>query len=44
MAREISDPEKIEILESMLLRFGEREAARINIELGKLRRHLPKGR
>jgi len=40
--RDVSDPEKIELLESMLVRFGERETGRINVELEKLRRRAPK--
>jgi hypothetical protein len=44
--REVADHEKIELLESMLMQFGEQEAARINQELEKLRRRAgkkPKG-
>ena len=40
--RDVSDSEKIEILESMLLRFGENEAGRLNVELEKLRRRATK--
>lgn len=39
-ARDISDHEKLEILQSMLRRFGERGAARINKELERIRRRL----
>lgn len=38
--RDISDYEKIEILESMLLKFGEKGAAQINKELQRIRKRL----
>jgi hypothetical protein len=39
-ARDTTDHEKIEILESMLLKFGERGAAKINKELMRIRKRL----
>ena len=41
VAREVSDYEKVEILESMLVRFGETEAAAINKELSRIREVAP---
>ncbi|MBV9081027.1 MAG: hypothetical protein JO102_07935, partial [Elusimicrobia bacterium] len=38
VSREVSDAERIEILQSMLMRFGEAEASRINEELARLRK------
>lgn len=40
VAREISDHERVELLESMLRRFGERGAARINKELERIQKRL----
>jgi len=39
-AREITDHEKVEILESMLIKFGEKGAEKINKELQRIRKRL----
>lgn len=40
VSRDISDQEKIELLESMVERFGEKQAPRVQAELDKLRKRV----